>query len=285
MKPFTSAQNHYLLQGKIQADMLEQHVIKAFGVDKTLLLAKRHSCIAGGPGIGKTYTVETLSKKYDVPLIKIQGVASMNALTIQLAVASYLTKESIQVWIDDCDSLFTDTDSLSVMKGILDEDRNILAWNKNMSAAIAVFEKSENANDQLKATALRSFQTTGGVGIEIPTDNMRFIITTNRYLTAPNPPPKTRRKMDEATIRDRVDYKEFNLEWSKNWGWMAHTALQADLFGINLEEKHLLLDWMFNNWQQLPSTSMRSIRELAADMVNYPDNYSDYWESRLMSKG
>lgn len=284
-KPFTAEQKLYIAEGYKQNKLLEERILRALGKRDAMLYAKRHSYIAGGPGIGKTFTVNKLAEAMGIELIRIQGVASMNAVAIQLAVASYLKPdERLRIWIDDCDSLFMDTDSLAVMKGVLDEDRNILSWNKNMTAAINVFEKSDNEIDKLKAAALRHFQVVGGVGVEIPTDNMDFIITSNRYLAAPNGELKTTRKMDEATIRDRVDYQGWELEWTKNWGWMAATALEADVFGIDVEQKHVLLDWMFTNWKRLPSYSMRAIRELAVDMVNYPNEYPDHWAARLSGK-
>jgi hypothetical protein len=258
-------------------------LMRAYGKADLIASAKRHAYIAGGPGIGKTYIANFIANLLGIDLIRIQGIASMNALVIQLAVAAYLSEMTeIQVWIDDCDSLFSDKDSLSVMKGVLDEDRNILSWNKNMTNTINIYENSTNESDKIKARALRLYQTAGGVGVEIPTDNMRFLITSNRFLTAPNPPPKTRIKMDEATIHDRVEYKGFDLDWHDNWGWMAHTALEADLFDIDLSHKHILLDWMYNNWTRLPSYSMRAIRELATDIINYPNDYPDHWEARLI---
>lgn len=285
MKPFTAEQVVFINKGKKCAQMLEENIIRIFDLKKNLVLAKRHCCIAGGPGIGKTYVVNKIAEAYGIEVLKIESVSSMNALTIQLAVTAYAKpNETIFVWIDDCDGIFNDVDSLALLKGILDEDRNILSWNKNMTSAIQTFEKSGNPLDQIKADALRSFQTPDGVGVMVPTNNMRFIITTNRFLTPSNPTPKTRRKMDESAIRDRVDYKEFDLEWQDNWGWMAYITLNANLFDITEEQKYLLLDWMYINWKRLPSYSMRTIRELAADMTNYPDDYPDYWDARLMSK-
>lgn len=283
-KPFTALQLAYIKKGDILTEQLEHRIIRALGKADLQASAKRHACIVGGPGIGKTHTVNATALKYGVELVRIQGVASMNAIAIQLAVVAFMRPdEEVYVWIDDCDNIFMSTESLSVMKGILDEDRNLLAWNKNLTAQIAIFEKSEDREDKLKAEALRSFQPVGGVGVEIPTNNMRFIITSNRYLAAPNPPPKTQRKIDESTIRDRVDYKDYLLNKNEAWGWMASVALKADIFGIDNDQKLILLNWMFDYWDRLASTSMRAIRELAADMVNYPDDYPDQWDSRLIS--
>lgn len=282
-KPFTSMQQSYIAAGERHAAFFKDKIEHALGVARLEVSPKRHHYIVGGPGIGKTYTVNEVAKKHKVELTRIQGVASMSAVGILLATAAYMNQDRhMYVWIDDCDSVFGDANSLSVMKGVFDEDRNVLAWNKNMIAAIAQYEKSDNASTQLVATALRHFQPENGAGIEIPTDNMTFIVTSNRTLTAPNPPPKTTRKIDESAIRDRVVYTEYTLTRDETWGWMAATTLKAKLPKVDKADKHLLLDWMYNNWERLPSVSMRAITELAADMVNYPDSYPDHWHSRLV---
>ena len=141
--------------------------------------------------------------------------------------------------------------------------------------------RSSSPNDQIKAAAMRTFQTAGSVGIEIPTDRMRFIITSNRFLAKPNSDLNTVRKMDEACIRDRINYVGYDLNKDESWGWTAYTLLQTKSLGLTTEQKHVLLDWMYSNWESLPATSMRAVKDLIADMLNYPKNYPDHWESRL----
>lgn len=284
LKPFTLVQKECIARGKILNQQLAEKVKHALGKSSNLINPKRHHCIASTPGAGKTYTVQTTAAKYKVPLLKIQGVASISAVAVQLACAAYMNPgKQLRVWIDDCDSLFMDGKSLSVMKGILDEDRNMLSWNKTMTAQIQTYEKSDAEADKIKAAALRHFQPTGSVGIEVPTDNMHFIVTSNRFLTPPNSNLNTARKMDEAAIRDRVIYTEYNLDKNASWGWTAYVLLNNNVLDLSNGQKHLLLDWMFSNWESLPATSMRSVKELAADMLNYPNNYPDYWESKLLT--
>lgn len=283
-KPFTSMQQSYIAAGERRSELFKAKIEHALRISKLEVSPKRHHYIVGGPGIGKTFTVNEVATKHKVTLTRIQGVASMSAIGIQLATAAYMAKDRhIFVWIDDCDSVFGDAQSLSVMKGVFDEDRNIFAWNKNMVTARAQYENSDNATNRLIAEALNYYQPENGAGLEIPTDNMTFVVTSNRGLTPPNPPPKTTRKIDESAIRDRVVYTEYTLTRDENWGWMAATTLKAKLPKVDKADKHLLLDWMYSNWERLPSVSMRAISELAADMVNFPDSYPDHWHSRLMS--
>lgn len=284
IKPFTSQQQEYIKHGELLSRQLTERILQALGKTDDEVIPKRHHYIASSPGAGKTFTVEKTAAEQGVELLKIHGVASMNAITIQLACAAYLKPdEQLKVWIDDCDSIFVNRESLSVMKGVLDEDRNILAWNKNLTSQIQIYENSDSPSDQLKAKALRHFQPIGQVGIEIPTDNMTFIITSNHFLASPNSPLKTQRKMDEAAIRDRVAYKDYKLSKEHNWGWTAATVLAGDIFGISKKKKYILLDWMYSNWDRLSATSLRAVRERAAEMINNPKNYPDYWESSLES--
>ena len=285
MKPFTSSQKQFINTGKILNDQLAEKVLQALGKSDLVHLPKRHHYIVSTPGTGKTFTVQAAIDSHKLEVVRIQGVASMSAIAISLACAAYLSKGAeINVWIDDCDSIFLDMASLSVMKGVLDEDRNVLSWNKNMTTQIQVYEKSDSAADVLKAEAMRAYQPIGSVGLSVPTDNMRFIITSNRFLTPPNSNLNTRRKMDEAAIRDRVVYSEYNLARDESWGWVASILLSSKILKLKLEQKHILLDWMYTNWEQLPATSLRAVKELAADMLNYPDSYPDHWQSKLSSR-
>lgn len=282
MKPFTTKQRQSIERGEIMTQQLELKVTDALKKTEVKFRAKRHHYIVGPAGIGKSVTVRNTAKKHRIKLVEVIGVATMNAMAIQLASAAYdAAGKDIFVWIDDCDSVFMDRISLSVMKGALDEDRNLFSWNKNMTAQIQTYENSENEMDQLRALALRQYQTKDGVGIAIPTDNFSFIITSNHPLAASNPAPKKPRLIDEAAIRDRVAYAEYNFDRDLSWGWTAAVTMKNNIFGLTKTQKRELVEFLDNHWERLPSTSMRAIKELAAEMVNYPENYPDHWLSHL----
>ena len=285
MKPFTARQKQNIERGRILTDQMTDKVTQAIGKVKLKHTPKRHHYLVGPPGIGKSVTVRNTAKQHRVELNEITGVASMSAIAISLACFAYGAQgNDVFIWVDDCDSVFMDKASLSVMKGALDEDRNIFAWNKNMTNQIQVYENSSNERDHFIAEALRKYQTTDGVGISIPTDNMKFIITSNHSLSPSNPHPKTARGIDEAAIRDRVAYTEYGFDRDLSWGWTASITMSNKIFGLTAEKKRILLEWMDINWDNLASVSMRAVTELAAEMLNYPKNYPDYWESHLKVK-
>lgn len=282
MQPFTIKQKQNIERGQILTKQLIEKVENAFKKTNVKVRTKKNHYIVGPMGIGKSVTVRETAKKHKIPLIEITGVASMNALTIALALAAYNANgKDIFVWIDDCDCIVQDRTSLSVMKGALDEDRNLFAWNKNMTAQIQLYEKSPSEHEQLIAKALRKYQVPDGVGISIPTDNINFIITSNHSLAPSNPMPKMPRKIDEAAIRDRVAYTEYNHDRDTSWGWTAAVTMNNNIFGLTKAQKRILVEFLDLYWDRLASTSMRTIRELAGEMVNHPNDYPDYWETHL----
>ena len=290
IKPFTAEQQYYVERGTKLADTLKLTAGRALGITKQKLEVKRHAYISSPPGAGKTFTVQAAADSNKVKMVKVHGAASMNFFVTAVACAVYLADgKDVVIWIDDCDSLFMETENLNVMKGALDDERNVLSWGKNMTAQISTYEKSDNEADQLKANALRYFQPEGSVGVEVPTNNVRFIVTSNKMLQPPNSDLKTAKKMHEAAIRDRVNYVEFDIDDKESWGWVASVFLNNDVFKdkahkLTKQQKHILLDWMWTNWKRLPATSMRAVKDYAAMMINSPKDYPDHW-SLTLKKG
>lgn len=285
IKPFSREQLALIENGNKLSSQLASRVEKAFNLRPLKVEVKRHTYIMSPPGAGKTFAVEAIAKKHRITLLKIQGVESMSAFVQKIAVAvhSLDKKDSLVVWIDDCDSLFMDRDSLNIMKGVLDEERNVLSYGKNLTTQIMIYEKSSSQVDQLRAAALRHFQSAGSVGVEIPTSQLRFVITSNKALTPPNSALTSPVKMNEAAIRDRVSYVQFDLTAKESWGWVASVLLNNDLLGLNKSQKQTLLHFMWINLFQLSSTSMRTVKDLAAAMINHPAAYYDFWETELIS--
>jgi hypothetical protein len=284
MTSFSASQQAAIAEGAKLAKNLAARVQQALKINSPAVEVKRHTYIMSPPGAGKTFTVQAVANEHNLDLVKIQGIASMSAVVIKLAVAvhSLDAGDFAVVWIDDCDNLFMDSDSLNVMKGVLDEERNVLAYNKNLTSQIRQYEASESPQDRVRAEALRAFQSPGSVGVEIPTSQLRFIITSNKSLTKPNAALNTAKKMNEAAIRDRVNYIEFsNLDAAKSWGWIASVVLNSNVLELDAHQKYLLLDFMHKNWEALPSTSMRKVKDLAAMMLNHPANFQDQWAMEL----
>lgn len=280
----TSRQRAAIDNGYKLTERLERYVEQSLGLRDDQVSTKRHSIIWSPPGAGKTFTVNKTCEDNGIKPIKFHGQTSMNAFAITMAVHHYTKPDQVkQVWVDDCDGFFMDSDSLNVMKGVLDEDRNILGWNVNMSTEIA---KAEKAGNDIVAEAIRACSTEG-VGMEIPTDNFRFIITTNKKLAGKKESTKSQKKMDEHAVRDRVQWRQFDITDDEAWGWMASNMLSSNVFednGFKLDstQTFLLLDTFYKHWKNLNANSMRTVKEAGAMLYNNPEDFMDEFEQNFL---
>lgn len=283
LKMWSSKQKNAIDYGSSLTERLERYVETSLGIRNDQVSTKRHTIIWSPPGAGKTYTVNQTCESNNIDPIKFHGTSSMNAFAIRMACEALYNNDSIKtVWIDDCDGFFMDSDSLNVMKGVLDEDRNILGWNVNMSTEIA---KAEKAGNNMVADAIRHFQS--GVGMEIPTDDFRFIVTTNKKLASKKEATKSQKKMDEHAVRDRVNWRQFDITDEEAWGWMASNMLSGNVFvkeGFKLDQEQMfvLLNTFYNHWNKLSANSMRTVKEAGAMLYNSPDTFIDEFEQNFL---
>lgn len=285
---FSGRQRSAIENGFRLTQRLEKYTQQAFGLRPDLKETKRHTIIWSPPGAGKTFTVNQTIQASGIVPVKFHGRASMNAFVIKMAYeVCFNPADPIIVWIDDCDTFFTESDALNVMKGVLDEDRNVLGWDVNMTIEIAKAEKSNNAQDQMIAEALRRFQPPGSVGVEIPTDRCRFIITTNKKLATKQEAEQSPKKMDEHAVRDRVQWRSFDITSEEAWGWMASVILSTDVFkdkGFSLDttQTYVLLNTFHQYWDQLSANSMRTVMEAGAMLHNSPGSFTDEFEQSFL---
>lgn len=279
---FTSNQLQYMRDGERLTQNLKIEVERALGVTKLKSQIKRHTYICSPPGAGKTFTVMQVAKEHKVPMLVIQGIQSLNAFVIELATRVYHSNsdDEIIVWVDDCDSMFTTADGLNLWKGAVDPNRNMVSWGKNMISQIGQFEKSEHAAHNLIGEALIGFEKASGIGVEIPTDQVRFIVTSNIPLPDSDE-AKFRGTVHLGAFADRFRYKNYDLTPEESWGWLAYLGMENDILGLSKAKKYLLLDWMYWNWERLRSKSMRSLLDYAEDMINYPKDYTNHWNISL----
>lgn len=290
-KPFSYEQDHLIKLGELHTQSLKDWVGEATQVVRKRVVAKRHWYIVSPPGLGKTFTVQRTAEEHGVELVMVQGATSIAAFVRKMAFAVYVhneinkSKKPLFICIDDCDDLFTDKQNLNVMKGVLDNERNVLGWEVDMTSQIVKYRKSESTTTQLIADALEFYQSEGGLGVEIPTDCVCVIVLSNKILASDADVKAKPRLTHENAVRSRVNYRPVNISGKELWGWAASIIMKTDILGpehkINLQQKHILLDWMFSNWDRLPGTSIREVQEYVADMLNHPTDYTDKWTMRL----
>ena len=51
------------------------------------------------------------------------------------------------------------------------------------------------------------------------------------------------------------------------WGWIADVTLNEDCVELSFEDKMILLDWMYNNWDNMKERSIRTVEKMAETMI------------------
>ena len=130
-----------------------------------------HTYFFSPPGLGKTYAVKNHLNDSAIRHIKVSGNVSMFAFGIQLAVISYMNpqKESIVIYVDDCDEIFKTEANCNTMKEVLDGNR-VFTYEKSLSS------QWKNLTD-IQHEAIKYYQGEGKMGFQVPTDNMIFVFT------------------------------------------------------------------------------------------------------------
>lgn len=297
MIKFKSKELNLLVEaGKFVDEQSRQFIKTALGLKKLKVIAKRHSILSGPPGVGKTYGAIDEANKGKVKYIKIEPGSSDVQIAIKLACAVYDLKddEELVVIIDDADDLvFGDYKTLNKWKIALsdtDYEQDIIPTYNHMvtmTGTLNSLEKQSLADPSKKniIKAIKKFIPNDSLGLSIPMDKVRFIILCNldfEDVKVFSRSPKLKSAIDP--VRDRMKYKRININWEKQWGWTAYVLGETQPFGdykLTISQKTELLQWMYSNWDKLRSTSYRTVRELAAAMINEPETYMDEWQNEL----
>jgi hypothetical protein len=284
----TAKQRTAILNGVELTTRLEHYARTALGIT-TEAETKKNTIIWSPPGAGKTFTVKNVAKAAGIDYIQYHGKASLNGFVMKMAKACYLQattgiNTTIPVWIDDCDVFFSDAASLNFMKIVLDNDDPAISWDVNVGNQIT---KAEKIGDTILSEALKYWDN-GGVGIEIPLDNVRFTITTNKKLASKQDIGKRTINMHEHAVRDRCKWRAFNIDSDEAWGWMASVMLsdnvfQDDNFQLTPLQSLQLLQIFYTNWNNLSANSMRTVKEAGAMLFNNPDSFADEFEQNFLA--
>ena len=75
--------------------------------------------------------------------------------------------------------------------------------------------------------------------------------------------------------------QDFSLTNAELWGWIADVILNTDCltkFNITDDEKFIILDFLWDNWESLTERSIRLIEKMAIIKQEYPDSFQSVWE-------
>jgi hypothetical protein len=239
--------------------------------------------------MGKTFNVLNHLKGSGLRYVQISGNVSMFAFGIQLAVINYNNpdNEPIIVYVDDCDEILRTETACNTMKNVLDGLKTF------------VYEKSLASQwknlSPLQQEAILHFQEDGTMGYKVPCDNMVFVFTSNLKLPVDDDVDMARRKnqsklllvTNRNAIRSRCRVIDFDLTWKEQWGWIADVVENTDCLdekNVFNWEKQTILEFMWNNWDNLTERSIRLVQKMTDTMRDYPDTYKVIWEIDFLKR-
>jgi hypothetical protein len=295
---FKSKQQSLLVeQGKIIDEKSRDFIRGALGLKNKKVEATRHTILSGPPGVGKTYGTRDECEKAKVKYILIPpGISDIDLICrIAFGVFSLKNDEELIVILDDADDVvfgnYATLNKWKIAMADIDYDLGIipkLNHPVSMNGTIKSLEKqveSGNHKKQVLIDALQAFQSPDSLGVEIPMDKVRFVILCNLDLEDSKSFRSTKLKSAVAPVLDRMEYKRIELDWEKQWGWLAFVLGNTQPFGqdhpLSDIQKTELLQWMYSNWGSLRSTSYRTVEKLAEAMINDPDDYIDRWQDQM----
>ena len=241
-----------------------------------------HKFVFGFPGIGKSYEITKHLNESCTKYLMVTGNVSMFAFGVQLAVINFLnpTQERLIVFCDDVDTLVSTEASCNQLKSALHGPR-IFTYEKSLQSQMS------NLSD-LQREAIKYHQEEGSMGFKVSTSSMSFLLVSNIQLPTDDEVRLAREKSKgkasllahKNAIRSRCMVQDFSLTNAELWGWIADVILNTEClnqFNMTDEEKLVILNFMWDNWDSLTERSIRLIEKMAIIKNEYPDTYEMVW--------
>ena len=275
-------QLYKIKKGKMQQLILRNQISEALGNNPH----NDNYVIGSPPGMGKSHeTAAYISNMTDKP-VQIDGNSGIFGLTVDIATARYLNKNNhMTVVLDDCDVLF-EPKNINIAKKMFDQTRKMV-YGKN-------FRNLKGQLTELQYEACEYFSSDDRAGFEIPTDNITFLILTNRYLPTVNDVDKLEEgsakhavATDLYAIRRRTQCNPIEMPEEVLWGYVANVVLNEQICekfnaNISLAEKHQIIGWMDKYWSRVTERNLSLAEKMTKDMVRYPDMYLDIWKNNYL---
>jgi len=268
-------------QGKIQNERMRLLIDKA--TQSSIDRKYKDYYIYAPPGLGKTFTVQEYLSNSEINCYPVSGNISMYAFGVSLAVVGYMTPsdKKIVIHVDDCETLFENSNNVNVMKKILDTDR-VFVYEKSLQS------QRSSLND-IQKDAIDFFSEPGKMGFKVPTNNMTFIFTSNKRLPYDNEVEMARAKGRSTAnylahlnaIRSRVHVADFELTKNEFWGWISSVVIESDClndYEPTPEEICEVLDFLFHHWGHFKEKNIRTVEKMFSVMRDFPESYERVWK-------
>ena len=241
-----------------------------------------HKFVFGFPGIGKSYEITKHLNEACTRYLMVTGNVSMFAFGVQLAVINFSnpSQERLIVFCDDVDTLVSTEASCNQLKSALHGPR-MFTYEKSL--------QSQWSNlSELQREAIKYHQEDGKMGFQVPTSSMSFLLVSNIQLPTDDEVRLAREKSKgkasllahKNAIRSRCMVQDFSLTNAELWGWIADVILNTEClnqFNMSDEEKLIILNFLWDNWESLTERSIRLIEKMAIIKNEYPDTYEMVW--------
>ena len=241
-----------------------------------------HKFVFGFPGIGKSYEITNHLNESGTRYLMVTGNVSMFAFGVSLAVINFSnpSQERLIVFCDDVDTLVSTEASCNQLKSALHGPR-MFTYEKSL--------QSQWSNlSELQREAIKYHQEDGKMGFQVPTSSMSFLLVSNIQLPTDDEVRLAREKSKgkasllahKNAIRSRCMVQDFSLTNAELWGWIADVILNTEClnqFNMTDEEKLIILNFLWDNWESLTERSIRLIEKMAIIKNEYPNSYEIVW--------
>jgi hypothetical protein len=274
--PFTGEKKAFFAEGHKQRQRLI--LLKDRIKEGSIKDSYPHFYIYSPPGLGKSHTINAALEEEKISYERIMGNISMWAFGVTLATINFKKEKNEEVIfsVDDCDVLFKDTASINIMKNVL-EGNKCFHYQKNLTNLSQL--------DELQQQAIKKHMKNGQMGFKVPTDKFRFIFTSNLKLPTSQDPESKRKKIDLLAIRDRVRPIDFDLQPEVQWGWICDIAINTNAIPKRIPRSVVLeaCNFMFDNWSNLTTQSVRTIKQMCDDYLHYKSHYKFIWTTQYLN--
>lgn len=289
---FDKEQRRALEDGQSIYEAFENEVKKAASGNYSTML-KKHWGFTSMPGLTKSTTIIKYLEESPLPFIEITGKKSMRDFLYQLCYTIDVEKPSLKrpliIFIDDCEFLFKDNDTMNIFKVGIGKQKRFTYSN---DAALVGTKKLPAAMQK----SILKYRLKDSEGFSFSSENVHFILASNnkfptedeaRAKEAKSSGPSAERLVSKAAIGDRINTHHIDFPtWQTQWGYVANQILTNPYFGdgefeFSLEEREQMVLFTWNNFDKLKSKSFRAYEGLAQDMLNYPESYIDRWKSSI----
>jgi hypothetical protein len=238
-----------------------------------------HFYIYSQAGLGKSYTVKSTFEKAGIKNYTIiNGGLTMNGFINEIAVIVRQLKknEHFYVYLEDCTGLFNNEENCNIMKNVLRDEKKI-SYHKNPTKILG-------DATPLQREALTYFMSDNN-GINIPTNKLIFIFTSNRKLPTQD---EIRRNIDNDlyAIRSRVNPVDFYMKPTTMWGYITDIILTSPNIPKSIPQtiKVQACQFLWDNWSNFNSRSIREMERMIEKYEKYPKDYMNKWSNEFIKK-